>query len=169
MAFTAWEFIRGALLTYVIFLPLTLIPFVVMFAGGLLDSANLGGWLDPEVVGGMAALWVFMLAPAVTWGFAALWPGALGALAIGLALRRESRLGAHLLAHCGWGLVVGLLVAAFVLGLWPLGEGLANLPTVIGFGIAVALASGLGWQITAGLALRRDARVANTMQDIRTS
>lgn len=162
MAFTAWEFIRGALLTYVYFLPLTFIPFLLMFAFGFSDSLPLGKWADLEFVTGVLSMWVFMLLPSATWGLAALVPAAAGALGIGLALRRTSRLRAHWLAHGGWGFIVGIVVSGIVLGVWTFeetgGDVLSMLPTVIGFGIAVAAAAGLAWWTTAGLALRRDAQ-----------
>jgi len=160
MAFTAWEFIRGALLTYVYFLPLTIIPFLVMFAGGILHPDRIGGIVeDPEVLLGTLSLWAFMLLPSATWGAAALVPAALVALGIGLGLRRNPRRGVHALAHGAWGLGVGVLVAGLVMGAWSFGgDAIGLLPTVLGFGVAVGLAAALAWWTTAALALRRDAR-----------
>lgn len=168
MAFTAWEFIRGALLTYVAFLPLTIIPFVFMFADGLFQSDSIANWANPEALGGTIWLWGYMVLTAGVWGLTALVPAAAGALGLGLALRREGRRAVHAFAHAGWGLVVGLVVSSLVLGAWTLeetgGDVLAMLPTVIGFGLATGIAAGLGWWVTAGLALRRDARVTNSAQ-----
>ncbi len=161
MAFTAWEFIRGALLTWVVFLPLTIIPFLVMFAGGILHPDNIRGFVeDPDVLLGALSLWAFMLLPSATWGAAALVPAALVALAIGLALRRDARRSAHLLAHALWGFAVGIVVSGLVMGAWSFGGAdlIGLLPTMLGYGIAVGLAAGLAWWATASLALRRDAR-----------
>jgi len=162
MAFTAWELIRGALITYACFLPLTWIPFLVMFAGGLLGAAQLGTLLDPEVAAGVVSLWVFMLLPSATWGLAALVPAALVALAIGLALRRVAPRSVHVLAHAAWGLVVGVVVSGLVLGVWSFAQDSAGIvPTLLAYGVAVGAAAALGWWATSTLALRRDAAQAS--------
>jgi hypothetical protein len=85
MAFTPWEFIRGALATYGFFLAI---------------SAGVWIW---TLIGSLVAL--YYVAP---FGFASLvFVGAPLALLTGTLLRRETRTGVHLLWHGLVGLVAG--------------------------------------------------------------
>jgi hypothetical protein len=86
MAFTAWEFIRGALLTYALFLAFTAVVWI---------------WATPLA----SIIAIVYVAP---FGLASLiLAGAPLALLTGILLRRETRIAAHVLWHGLVGLLAG--------------------------------------------------------------
>ena len=144
MAFTAWEFIRGALITYGLFLALT---------GALWIWLGIG-----------AVIAIIYVAP---FGFASLvLVGSPAAFATGMLLRRELRSGIHLFWHGLVGFVAGSAGVVFALCIlgpggswlplhWPdfsLLSGvwiIALLEALLTIGAAMA-----GWWITSRRALR---------------
>jgi hypothetical protein len=147
MAFTTWEFVRGALIAYGLFLAFTAVAWIWIF-----------------VIGSIIA--VAYVAP---FGFASLiLVGIPLAYLTGLLLRREIRTGVHLFWHGLVGLVAG--GAGIVFGLCILGPDSAwavsapHLPdfSLLASGWIIALVEALltvaaamaGWRITSRKALR---------------
>lgn len=144
MAFTAWEFIRGALITYGLFL---------VFTGTMWIWLGIG-----------AVIAIVYVAP---FGFASLiLVGSPAAFATGMLLRRELRTGVHLFWHGLVGFLAGgagVLIALCIVG--PGGSWLplhlpdfsllsgvwiiALIEAVLTIGAAMA-----GWTITSWIALR---------------
>ena len=149
MAFTRWEFLRGALITY-----------------GLFLAFSAGAWIWIFVIGAIIA--VMYVAP---FGFASLiLVGIPLAYLTGMLLRREVRTWVHLLWHGLVGLVAGgagILLALCIFGpngMWEVSR--PHLPdfSVLADGWIIALVEALltvgaamsGWRITSRMALKAD-------------
>lgn len=148
MAFTPWEFIRGALLTYGLFLALTAVFWI---------------WLTPWAS-------IIALCYVAPFGFASLiLAGGPLALLAGMLLRRESSIGVHLLWHGLVGLVAGGAGVVFALsvtgpgGMWDLSSAphlpdfslLASVWIIAVIEALLTVGSAmLGWRYTSWKALR---------------
>lgn len=161
MAFSAGEFIRGALLAWLVFMLLA--PIMFMVAVAIIGApASVGDFLFSAVF--IALMGAFTILP---WAVGALAIGSPLAFLLGRSLRRTGRISVHLLLFTAFGLLLGLVSAAVAVpvidaadvdtgGYW---EGvLAVLHFVVGAVLASTIAVPLGWWITARLALRADAR-----------
>jgi len=155
MGFTAGEFVRGAIISWVGFnlaAPVTLANYALitgLFAGG---PMALGSFVQGVVP-------VLFLSPIVLvpWsGGALVAAGAPLALVIGLALRRSPSPAVHLTSFTVLGAVVGVATTC-VYALSFHTQGLQNLVLIVLMGATTAGAVGFGWWRTSSLALRDDA------------
>lgn len=161
MAFSAWEFIRGALLAWLAFLLLA--PIMFMLAVAIMGAAaSFGDFAVSAVVFGLMGLITIF-----PWAIAALIVGSPLAFLLGRSLRRVTRISVHLLLFAAFGLLLGVVASAVATPLINLSDAppteywesiLDSLHFIIGAVLASAIAVPLGWWITAKLALRADSR-----------
>ncbi len=176
MAFTAGEFIRGALAAWGLFVLIS--PFAL--AGyGTVGSLILTGRSDAEWIVPTLLISPMILVP---YSLGALVIGAPLALLLGLSLRRIRRRAVHIACFAGLGALVG--AAATIVFTWmstippsgvtvihhvpppTLGERiLGNGPMILLFAAVTALTVALGWLITATRALRADADRRGSAED----
>lgn len=134
MAFTGWEFFRGAVTAWWVFLPTLAVLHIWLGAWALIVVLN-----------------------ALTWSFGALVAGAPLAWMLGRMLRRVPRVGIHLLAFAVLGAIVGVATTWVAIATMsgPRTTGVAVLAAL--HVIAATVAVGIGWWSTARRALREDA------------
>lgn len=160
MAFSAWEFIRGALLAWLAFLLLA--PIMFMLAVAVIGVASFGDFVVSAVLFGLMG--VITIFP---WAIAALIVSSPLAFLLGQSLRRVTSISVHLLLFAAFGLLLGVVSAAVATPLINLSDAppseygesiLDSLHFVIGAVLASTVAIPLGWWLTARVALRADAR-----------
>ncbi|QEW03864.1 hypothetical protein [Microbacterium lushaniae] len=136
MRFTGAEFFRGAIAAWVWFL--------VLHQLALLLPLAFTGWIG---------LWV-----TVPWSLGALVVGAPVAYAIGMLMRRQSRIIWHLVAFSAFGLGVGAVTTCLAVWLQPQWLGATGFisPSTVLVALSAAPAVALGWWHTARRALAVD-------------
>lgn len=166
MAFTGWEFTRGALIAWgsflVLYAPVMLALLLAPHVDTALtaDSAATARFAGREMAQ-VPPLMLFTYIYAVPFSIGALLVGGALAYAIGHSLRRVRHRGVHLAAFALLGLTVGaattLLFIALTFG-FALPAPTLTIGAPIGLAATTALAVAFGWNCTARRALRADAR-----------
>jgi hypothetical protein len=170
MAFTLWEFARGALIAWLGF--------------NVLAPVIIAGWSIVAIVASGtfselgSVVWILLFAPIILlpWSIGALLVlGAPLAFVLGRTLRRTTTRASHFAAFAVLGMVVGVATSIAYTGFsyWPQVTATQTYPTVPTFGeqilmhspvilllaVTTAATVTLGWCITATRALRGDARL----------
>jgi len=176
MAFTAWEFIRGALIAWVVF---NLSAPLVILAWGLLQTAIRGGGV--QAWASMPIVVVYTPMFAAPWSLGALLLiGAPMAFLLGTALRRISYRAIHLAAFGGLGLAVGAMTMIVWQWWWQIPQPGATITYLVVPGpwdridwAMVALMAGVtatavafAWRLTSTWALRADVKQTSTQAEL---
>lgn len=162
MAFTGWEFTRGALMAWVwfivLFAPVAGLHLVALIVPDAPGSWGATGFSSLGAVPGLVLIAYIFVAP---WSLAGLVVGMPFAYGLGLALRRNDNRVIHVTAFAILGLVVGAV--ATTAGAMATLPSAPVLPSTIVWAIAIyavvaAVAVALGWLFTASRALQADAQ-----------
>lgn len=132
MAFTSWEFIRGAVTAWWLFLPILAVLHLFLGLGSLIVVVNALPW-------SLGALIVF--SPA--------------AWLLGRMLRRTARVGIHLLAFAAIGAAIGAATTGVAVAVNEY-DGIDTAPLSALHITAATIAVALGWRSTARRALRTE-------------